>query len=160
VTYVTAGDDMRQVRFRAVIALDPATPGTASARPRHVFGHRHHGPLPVSNPRSAAQTGPGALMIPVPVDDAGGQYLNRTHELMLRAESREKPGVYRSFSAELCWDEDVPLHPGERHVVTVTLTDDDAPMFFFAGQRFTLWSGAEVGHGTISRRVFSEHGPC
>ena len=149
---------MRQVRFRAVIALDPATPGTVPPRPRHARGHRHHGPLPVLNPRSTAQTGPGALT--APADDAGGQYLNRTHVLMLRAESREKPGHYRSFSAELCWDEDAPLHPGDRHVVTVTLTDDDAPVFFCAGQRFTLWSGAEVGHGTISRRVFTEHGPC
>ena len=149
---------MRQVRFRAVIALDPATPGTAPLRPRHTRGHRHHGPLPALNPRSTAQTGPGAPT--TSADDADGQYLNRTHELMLRAESREKPGYYRSFAAELCWDEDAPLHPGDRHVVTVTLTDDDAPVFFCAGQRFTLWKGAEVGHGTISRRVFSEHGPC
>ncbi|HEX6449551.1 MAG TPA: hypothetical protein VF060_08820 [Trebonia sp.] len=150
---------MRQIRFRAVIALHPAVPGTAPTWPRHAFRHRHQGLLPVSNPRSTAQTGPGAPTSLVPADDARGQYLNRTHELMLRAESREKPGFYRSFSAELAWDDDVPLHPGERHVITVTLTDDDAPVFFWAGQRFTLWSGGEVGHGTISRRVFSEHGP-
>jgi hypothetical protein len=111
---------MRQVRFRAVIALDPAVPGTAPARPR----------------------------------------LPYTHELMVRAESLDKPGLFRNFAAELCWDDDAPLHPGDHHVVTVTLTDDDAPRFLGGGRRFTLWSGAEVGHGTISRRVFTEHGPC
>ena len=151
---------MRQVRFRAVIALDPAVPGTTHARPRFARGHRHYGSMPVPYPRSTAQTGPGALPATAPADDVGGQYLNHTHQLMLRAESREKPGYYRSFAAELCWDEDAPLHPGDRHVVTVTMTDDEAPVFFGAGQRFTLWSGAEVGHGTISRRVFSDHGPC
>ena len=145
---------MRQVRYRAVITLDPAHPGPLVPRPR--YGHRHYGPLPVQYPRSTAQTGPGAL----PAAEAGEEYLNHTHQLMLRAESREEPGCYRSFVAELCWDEETPLHPGDRHVVTVTLTDDDAPVFFRPGQRFTLWSGGEVGHGTISRQVFSEYGPC
>jgi hypothetical protein len=159
VTYVTAGDDMRQVRFRAVIALDPADPGTTPARPRRPFGHRHQGLLPVPYPRSAAQTGPGTPTSAVPADDWDAQYFNPTRALMLRTESREKPGVYRSFSAELSWDEDGPLRPGDRHVVTVTLTDDDAMVFFCAGQRFTLWSGVEVGHGTISRRVFTVYGP-
>ncbi len=44
-------------------------------------------------------------------------------------------------------------------MVTVTVTDDEAGEFFEAGQRFTLWSGGDVGHGTISRRVFTEYGP-
>src|SRR5262245_5440689 len=141
---------MRQVRYRAVIALDSAHPGPAVPRQRH--GHRHYGPLPVQYPRSTAQTGPGALpAAAVPAVDVGEEYLNHTHELMLRAESGEKPGYYRSFVAELCWDEETPLHPGDRHVVTVTLTDDEAPVFFRPGRRFTLWSGGVVGHGTISR---------
>jgi hypothetical protein len=137
---------MRQVRYRAVIALDPALPGT----PRHIPVTRHPFPvIPYPNSR-----------VPEPALPEG-VYLSHTHELMLRSESRLKPGAYRTFSAELCWDdEENPLHPGDRHVVTVTLTDDDAPGYFGAGQPFTLWSGRDVGHGTISRRVFSEHGPC
>lgn len=158
---------MRQVRYRAVITLDPAAPVPASSRQSHwLHGHgrhRHHGPLPVPHPRSTAQTGPGALAATVPPGgDAGEEYRNHTHELMVRAESRQKPGYHRNFAAELSWDDEVPLHPGDRHVVTLTLTDDEAPEFFGPGQHFTLWSGAEVGHGTISRQMFSytEYGPC
>lgn len=156
---------MRQVRYRAVIALDPAQSAPASALPRQ--HHRHHIPLPFPSPHSAAQTGPGALAALAALSgaitsEAGQEYLNHTRDLMVRAESREKPGRYRSFPAELSWDDEMPLHPGDRHVVTVTMTDeDDGERFFAPGQRFTLWNGAEVGHGTFSRQMFSytEYGP-
>lgn len=94
--------------------------------------------------------------------DSGEVYRNHTRELVLCAGSREKPGDVREFAAELSWDDDEPLHPGDRHVVTVTVTDDHDPAVFGPGQRFTLWNGGEVGHGTISRKMFSytEHGPC
>lgn len=91
--------------------------------------------------------------------DSAAEYLNHTHALMVRAECLHRPGYCRCFTAELCWDDEAPLHPGDRHEVTITLTDDEAPEFFGAGQHFTLWSGADVGHGTISRRVFTEYGP-
>lgn len=152
--------DMRQFRYRAVIALDPAQPATAFARQRH--GHRHHGPIPVPYPRSTAQTGPGARSVPAARrEEAGEEYFNHTRQLVLRAESREKPGYFRDFAAEVCWDDELPLHPGDRHVVTVTITDDEAPAFLGPGRPFTLWNGAEVGHGTISRKTFAltEYGP-
>lgn len=150
---------MRQVRYRAVITLDPAQSAPALPRQRQ----RPHGPPPVPLPRSTAQTGPGALAaVAALAGEAGQEYLNHTRDLMVRAESREKPGRYRSFPAELCWDDEMPLHPGDRHVVTVTVTDDEAAGFLAPGQRFTLWSGSEVGHGTFSRQMFSytEYGPC
>jgi hypothetical protein len=28
-----------------------------------------------------------------------------------------------------------------------------------AGQRFTLWSGGDIGHGTVTREVFTEYSP-
>jgi hypothetical protein len=117
---------MRQVRYRALIALDsePAKPDT-----RHV--------------------------LPVP-----RQYVNHTHALMIRACCLTRPGYTRCFPAELCWDDEQPLHPGDHAEVTITMTDDEAPEFFGSGQRFTLWNGADIGHGTISRRVYSEYGPC
>lgn len=130
---------MRQVRYRAVIALDPAPPVPAStwhsARSHGQARHRHH--------------------------SEDGEYPNHTRELMLRTESPEHPGRYRSFATELCWDDDAPLHPGDRHVVTLTVTDDEAPASLGPGQHFTLWNGAEVGHGTISRQMYSftEYGP-
>ncbi len=110
---------MRQLRYRALIALDPA------------------------QPRPAVR-----------------EYLNHTHTLMVRACCLAMPSYARCFPAELSWDDERPLHPGDRAEVTITVTDDDAPSFFGAGQRFSLWDGADIGHGTISRRVFTEYGPC
>lgn len=119
---------LRQIRFRALIALDPVgSRRAASLRPS----------------RHPAQ-----------------QYPNRTHTLMIRALRLRSPGGIRYFPAEICWDDEQPLHPGDHAEVTITVTDDEAPDYLDAGQRFTLWSGGEVGHGTISRKVFTEYGPC
>jgi len=43
--------------------------------------------------------------------------------------------------------------------VTVRVTDDSADDYLAAGQRFTLWSGGQVGHGIVYRKVFTDHGP-
>ena len=78
---------------------------------------------------------------------------------MVQASRLCRPGGTRIFPAEICWDDDEPLHPGDRAEVTITVTDDEAPEFLDGGQRFTLWSGDDVGHGTITRRVFTEYRP-
>jgi len=78
---------------------------------------------------------------------------------MIRARPLRNAGSSRIFPAELCRGSEEPLHPGDRAEVTIAVTDDEARAFFDAGQRFTLWSGGEVGHGTISRRVFTENSP-
>lgn len=115
---------MRQLRFRALITLDPADmhPGTPLHRPT-------------------------------------GAYQNHTRALLVRAFSLRPPADTRMFPAEICWDHDGPLCPGDRAEVTVTVTGEDAPAFFDAGCRFALWSGEDVGRGVVSRRVFTNHGP-
>ena len=115
------------MRFRALIALDPA--GTRSA-------------LPSRPSRPPAQ-----------------HYLNHTHALMVQAPRLGSPGGTRIFPAEICWDDDEPLYPGDHAEVTITVTDDEAPEFLAGGQRITLWAGGDVGHGTITRRIFTEYGP-
>jgi hypothetical protein len=118
---------VRQIRFRALITLDPA------------WAH------------------PGT-----PLHPAADQYPNHTHALVVRAHIPRQLGGDRSFPAEICWDDDQPLHPGEHAIVTITVRDDKADAFFEAfeaGQRFTLWSGEDVGSGVVSRRVFSEYVP-
>lgn len=118
---------LRQLRFRALITLDPAgAPSVLPSRP--------------SRPQAQG-------------------YLNYTHSLMVQALRLRAPGGVRTFPAEICWDDEAPLHPGDHAEVTITVTDDEAPEFLGAGQRFTLWSGGDVGHGTITRRIFTEHGP-
>jgi hypothetical protein len=122
---------MRQVRYRALIALD------------------------------SVPAEPDALNMPkAPVASKRRQYPNHTHALMIRAQCLSKPGYARCFPAELSWEDERPLHPGDRAEVTITITDDEVAEFFGAGQRFSLWNGADIGHGTISRRVFTEYGPC
>lgn len=99
--------------------------------------------------------GPGSATLNPPAS----QYPNRTHALMIQARPLRSAGRSRVFPAELCWNSDEPLHPGDRAEVTITVTGDEARAFFDAGQRSTLWSGCDVGHGTISRRVFTENSP-
>jgi hypothetical protein len=115
---------MRQVRYRALITLDPSR----AADP----------------PRATSKT---------------REYLNHTHCLMIHAPCLARPDYSRYFPAEICWDDEHPLHPGDHAEVTITLTDDDADAFFAAGQRFSLWDGKDIGHGTVSRQVYTEYGP-
>jgi hypothetical protein len=86
---------------------------------------------------------------------AARQYVSPTHALMLRAARLRPPGRPRFFSASIAWDDQQPLRAGDRAVVTITLTDQDAEMFFAVGQRFTLWNGDDIGYGTISRQIFT-----
>jgi hypothetical protein len=101
-----------------------------------------------------ARPSPGGL------HPATGRYPNHTRALMIRARPLRSAGSTRCFPAEICWDNEQPLCPGDHAEVTIAVTDDEAREFFDAGQRFTLWSGGDVGHGTISRRVFTDYWPC
>jgi hypothetical protein len=78
---------------------------------------------------------------------------------MIHAHLGHDVGGCRYFETEICWDGEAPLLPGDQAVVTLTVTDGDAAAFLATGPPFTLWSGGDVGHGTITRRVFTEHGP-
>lgn len=79
---------------------------------------------------------------------------------MVRACHLGKPMYHKLFRAEISRDEQQPLKPGDHAVVTITLCDDAAAAFFAPGQHFTMWNGSDVGHGVISRRIFTTSGPC
>ena len=87
------------------------------------------------------------------------EYPNHTRALMVEAHCPGPPGSVRFFPAQICRDSDEPLRPGDHTVVTITMTDDDAGTFFRAGHNFRLWFGRVVGHGIISRKVYSEYTP-
>jgi hypothetical protein len=91
--------------------------------------------------------------------DAARGYMNRMRGLMVEAHCPGPPGSVRYFPAEIYRDGGQPLRSGDRAVVTITMTGDDAAAFFGAGQQFRLWRGRVVGHGTISRKVYSEYTP-
>jgi len=88
------------------------------------------------------------------------QYPSHTRALMILARPlRADVGPARLLPAEIWRDGEEPLRAGDRVVVTARVCDDQADAFLEAGQRFTLWSGGSVGHGTVFRRVFTDYGP-
>jgi hypothetical protein len=140
---------MRQVRYRALITLDLVEAPDRVRRPS------------VPRARTAPDAGlPGAMRPDPRLAVIPRQYSNHTHALMVRAHCMDKPSYARCFPAEISWDDEEPLHAGDRAEVTITMIDDEACSFFGAGQRFSLWDGIDVGHGTISRQVHTEYGPC
>ncbi len=101
-----------------------------------------------------------ALIIidPPPDGGAGRQYASGTRSLIVHARRIDQPSRDKYFPATISQDTGLPLRPGERTVVTITVTDDDARSYFGPGQAFTLW-GASGGYGVVSRRVFTDFGP-
>lgn len=82
------------------------------------------------------------------------EYQSGVPGLLIRAPSCLRPSVHQYFPALFFTDDKQPLRPGDKHVRTIVcVPDDDASGFFQAGQRFTLWDGAEVGHGTVTQRI-------
>lgn len=64
--------------------------------------------------------------------------------------------VSKLFSCVVTTRDDQPLCPGDAHVpVTMQLNGDDALEYFGPGEHFTLWLGGDVGHGVVSRRMFT-----
>jgi hypothetical protein len=87
------------------------------------------------------------------------QYPSGTRALMVHARRIDQPFLHKYFPATITQDDQRPLRPGQHAVVTITVTDDDAPSYLATGQPFTIWGDA-TGHGIISRRVFTDSGPC
>jgi hypothetical protein len=88
------------------------------------------------------------------------RYPSHTRSLMVHARPlRADIGPARYFPAEIWRDDEQPLEPGCPAVVTVRVTGNRADGYLSAGQQFTLWSGSDIGHGTVFRRVFTDYGP-
>jgi hypothetical protein len=82
-----------------------------------------------------------------------------TERLMVHARRLDEPAVGRYLPALITADGGQPLEPGKSQIATITVTDDEALAYLGPGQAFTLW-GHSCGRGTISRRVFTDQGPC
>ena len=91
---------------------------------------------------------------------AARQYPSHTRALVVLARPlRADGGPERFFPTEIWRDDEGPLRSGERALVTARVSDDHADRFLDVGQRFTLWSGGQVGHGIVYRRVFTDYSP-
>jgi len=85
----------------------------------------------------------------------GRQYLSGVPGLVLHAPSCEPPARHQYFPAVVYTDDNRPLRPGSKDIpVIISVPDDDASAFFQPGQRFTVWDGTDIGHGTVRERLF------
>lgn len=94
----------------------------------------------------------------VTLDGAGRfrrHYLSDASGLVLRVASCTQPTLRQYFPALVHTEEGRPLRPGDKGVpAIVSVPDDDAASFFQPGQHFTVWDGADIGHGTVKMRLF------
>ena len=82
------------------------------------------------------------------------EYQSGVPGLLVRAPSYQRPSVHQYFPALFFTDDRRPLRPGDTRVrAIIEVPDDDASGFFQAGQHFTLWDGADIGHGTVAQRI-------
>jgi len=88
----------------------------------------------------------------------GRRYSGGSRVLMVHARRLGEPSGHKYFPATIVWDDQQPSPPGEHVVVTITVTDGDAPSYFAPGQPFTIWGDAP-GRGIISRRLLTDPGP-
>jgi hypothetical protein len=87
-------------------------------------------------------------------------YPSHTRALVILAQPLRADGSpARYLPAEIWREDELPLRPGDHVPVTARVSDDHADRYLEAGQRFTLWSGGQVGYGIVYRRVFTEHSP-
>ncbi len=78
-----------------------------------------------------------------------------TRCLVLRAQQR---GTHRSklFSSVVTTMDDRPLAAGDRcRMVTMQVNGDDAREYVGPGEHFDLWFGTDIGHGVVSRQMFT-----
>jgi hypothetical protein len=87
------------------------------------------------------------------------QYPCGTRALMVHTRRPGEAGGDMFFPATITRDDEMPIQPGTHTVVTITLTSDKSEASLGAGQHFAIWGGADIGHGIISRQVFSAFGP-
>ena len=95
---------------------------------------------------------------PSPGAEPRGLDPGATHALMIHARHADQPSCSKYFPAAISRDDGQPLESGQRQVVTITITDDEAPLFLAPGRQFTIW-GRGAGRGVITRRVFTSSGP-
>jgi hypothetical protein len=82
------------------------------------------------------------------------QYLSGVPGLMVHAPSCLRPAHDQYFPAVINTADGRPLTPGDRGVsVTISVPDDDASGCFQSGQRFIVWDGTDIGHGTVGQRL-------
>jgi hypothetical protein len=75
--------------------------------------------------------------------------------MVLRGRNSET-GHSQIFSALVSCEDEAPFRPhGHQMLVTLRLAGDDVTDYFESGGHFDLWLGSDVGHGIVTRRLFT-----
>jgi hypothetical protein len=96
-----------------------------------------------------------ALVTPSPDEQARAKLGPGSHRMVLRAESAETHRT-QVFSALVDGEDDGPFRPGKRKpqvMVTLRVVGDDVSDYLGIGSHFSLWLGADVGEGVVTRRL-------
>lgn len=82
--------------------------------------------------------------------------LSRVPRRMVVQSRDEETGHSQIFSALVSCDDEAPFRPhGRQLLATLRLACDEVPDYLHSGGGFHLWLGHEVGHGIITRRLFT-----
>ena len=94
-----------------------------------------------------------ALVTPDQGGDARAKLSSGSHRMVLRTENSETHRT-QVFSALVDGEDDGPFGPGKTQLM-VTLRDigDDVTDYLDIGSHFSLWLGADVGQGIVTRRL-------
>jgi hypothetical protein len=113
--------------------------------------YKFQGLLTVDPPQSRAQDGPGGNPASRPAFLPTG-VLQR---MVVSGEHCETHAP-RIFSALVTTSADgAAVQDGNHVIVTISLFANDPSDYFRAGADFALWQGREVGHGVVTRRLYS-----
>ena len=86
---------------------------------------------------------------------SGGMLDSAPHRMVLRGQNEES-GRSQVFRTLVSCDDGAPFRPGGRQLlVTLRLAGDDIFDYLEVGGHFDLLLGNVVGHGIITRRLFS-----
>jgi hypothetical protein len=94
-----------------------------------------------------------------PLRLAAEEFPDRARALVIRVPS-PRPRCAHSFPSRISRDDGQAPRPGDRAIVTITMTGEQAGDVLDAGQRSALWRAGDAGSGVIPRRVCTDGSPC
>jgi len=91
-----------------------------------------------------------------PDDGSPGVTLDSAPRRMVLRSHDDETGHSQIFSTLVSREDGASFgKDGHQMLVTLRLLDDDVPDHLKSGGHFDLWRDGEVGHGVVTRRLFS-----
>lgn len=89
-------------------------------------------------------------------DGGSGTVLGSASRRMVLRSRNSETGHNQIFTALVSCEDEAPFRPhGHQMLVTLRLAGDDVTDYLASGKHFDLWLGSDVGHGIVTRRLFT-----